>query len=256
MPKLSKKIRDLLWGNPFGEVFPRREPPPPPVYDGRTAALRILREYFSELTFYRSGGKDELGEPKEPIAFQIPVRDIHIEWPDNESDLRAPSLAFLSMGPGDYEAIGMTSYVDERWQEEHPGHLLTWQSNYKETFSIDIWCETKQQRRAVILGLEQSLSPLEYMAGIRFVMPDYYGQLVTFSLQSREIVDDEMATDLRRKARLMVEMNFHVCAEYPVNEMEPVVDVQVDADEDTGDDLTFPADLPEDEDDEQEPGAG
>lgn len=254
MPKLSKKIRDLLWGQPFGEVYPRREAPPPPVYDGRTAALRILREYFSELVFYRPGGKDELGESKDPIAFKIDPRDIHIEWPDNEAELRAPSLAFLSIGPADYESIGMTCYVDERWKE--PGYLLTWMSNYKETFSIDIWCETKQQRRSVILGLEQSLSPLEYMAGIRFVMPDYYGQLVTFSLVNREIVDDEMASVLRRKAKLLVEMNFHVCALYPVNPLEPVVDIQVDTDEDTNEDIAFPADLPEEPEDEHEPGEG
>lgn len=253
---LSKRIKELLWGQPFGDVWPRREPPPPPVYDGRTAGLRILREYFSELTFFRPGGKDELGDPKDPIPFKIPIRDIHIEWPDNEADLHAPSLAFLSIGPADYEAIGMTSYVDENWQKEHPGELLTWMSEYKETFSIDIWCETKQQRRSVILGLEQSLSPLEYMAGIRFVMPDYYGQLVCFSLQNREIIDDDMASVLRRKARLMVEMRFNVCAAYPVNPLEPVVDLQVDADEDTGNSIVSEADLPEEPDEDQEPGTG
>lgn len=254
--KLSKKIRDLLWGNPFGDVYPRREPPPPPVYDGRTAALRILREYFSELVFYRPGGTDELGNAKDPISFQIEPRDIHIEWPDDEVNMRPRTLAFLSIGPADYEAIGMTSYIDENWQKEHPGMLLTWLSNYKETFSIDIWCETRQERRSIILGLEQSLSPLEYMAGIRFVMPDYYGQLVTFSLQNREIIDDDQATVQRRKARLLVEMNFHVCAVYPVNQMEPVVDIQVDTDEDTNGDLVFPADLPEAPPSENEPGEG
>lgn len=251
--KLTKRIRDLLWGQPFGDVYPRRDAPPPPVYDGRTAALGILREYFSQLVFYRPGGRDELGQTKDPIPFQIPKRDIHVEWPDNEDELRAPSLAFLSIGPADYEAIGMTSYIDENWKE--PGYLLTWQSEYVETFSIDVWCETKAQRRSVILGLEQSLSPLEYMAGIRFVMPDYYGQLVCFSLQNREIIDDEQATVLRRKARLLVEMRFNVCALYPVNPLEPVVDIQVDADEDTGDEIVTEAELPE-EQEEHEPGEG
>ena len=254
---LSKRIRQLLWGDPFGDVYPRREPPPPPVYDGRTAGLRILREYFSELTFFRPGGKDELGESKDPIAFKIHPRDIHVEWPDNEAELRAPSLAFLSIGPANYDAIGMTSYVDENWQKEHPGRLLTWMSEYVETFSIDVWCETKQQRRAVILGLEQSLSPLEYMAGIRFVMPDYYGQLVCFSLQNREIIDDDQASLLRRKARLLVEMRFNVVAEYPVNPMEPIVEVQVDTDEDTNTPVFGPDDIPADLDEgEQEPGEG
>ena len=251
----SKRIRDLLWGEPFGDVYPTREPPPPPVYDGRTAALGILREYITELTFYRPGGKDQLGNPLPPIAFQIPRRDIYVEWPDNEADLRAPSLAFLSIGPADYASIGMTSYVDENWQKEHPGELLTWMSEYQETFSIDIWCETKQQRRAVILGLEQSLSPLEYMAGLRFVMPDYYGQLVCFALQSREIIEEDSNTLLRRKARLLVQMYFNVVAAYPVNPMEPVVDVEVDTDEDTNEPIFGPDDVPQVEE-EHEPGEG
>lgn len=252
---LTKRIKELLWGHPFGDVYPTREPPPTPIYDGRTAALRILREYFSELTFFRPGGKDEIGNDKDPIAFKIPIRDIYIEWPDNEAELRSPSIAFLSIGQANYEAIGMTSYIDENWQNEHPGELLTWMSEYVETFSIDIWCETKQQRRAVILGLEQSLSPLEYMAGLRFIMPEYYNQLVCLSLNNREIVDEDSASLLRRKAKLLVEMRFNVVMAYPVNPMEPIVEVQVDTDEDTNEPITTEADLPP-EDDSHEPGEG
>jgi hypothetical protein len=252
--KLSKALRAILWGQPFGDVWPKRDVPRPPLYDGRTAALRILRRYFSELVFYRPGGRDLEGRQKDPIAFQVPDRDIHVEWPDDEPNLRSPSIVFLSQQAADYDAIGMTSRVDETWPDKT--HLLTWMSEYDEDFAIEIWAETKQQRRALILGIEQALSPLEYMAGIRFVMPEYYGQLCCFSLQSREVIDDEQATVLRRKARMIVKLRFNVCALYPATIMRPDVKIEVDADEDTGGPLVSAGELPEAPEEERKPGSG
>jgi hypothetical protein len=233
--KLTKEVRDVLWGNPFGEVYPRRPTPIPPVYDGRTAALRILRKYISELTFYRPGGKDVIGNQKDPIAFSIAERDIHVERPDDEEEMRLPALALLAKTNGDYEAIGMTSVVEEDSFEKYaPGTVLIWMSEYSENFDIEIWAETKQQRRAITLGLEQALSPIEQMAGIRFLMPDYYEQLVCFELQTREVIEDDTDLLVRRKAKMEVQMRFNVVALVPVNLLEPAVDVLVDADEKTG----------------------
>ncbi len=239
MPKFSKEVRAVLWGDPFGEVYPRREPPPPPIYDGRTAALRILKKYFSELTFYRAGGKDEVGETKPPIAYQVPWRDIHVEWPDDEDELHLPALAFLAQGPGEYDAIGMTGFVEEDTKDVYsPGTVLTWLNEYVEKFVVEIWAETKAQRRSMIAGIEQALSPLQQMSGIRFRMPDYYEQLVCFSLETREIVDDEQATFLRRRARLVVQMRFNVVALVNCVDMTPVSTLRVDVDEDTNVALT------------------
>ncbi len=236
MPKFSKEVRDVLWGDPFGEVYPKREPPRSPVYDGRTAALRILKLYFQELTFYRPGGRDaRTGEQNAPIAFQVPERDIHVEWPDDEEDLKLPALALLAQAPADYDAIGMTNYVQEETRDKYsPGTVLIWMSEAVEKFVVEVWAETKQQRRSIKAGLEQALSPLQQMAGLRFRMPDYYDQLVCFALETSEIVDDEQATFLRRKARLVIEMRFNVVALVNVSELDPRMVATVDADDDTG----------------------
>ena len=243
--KLSKEVRDALWGRPFGEVYPRREGPLPPSYDGRTAALRILRKYFSELIFYRPGPLDPLGRPGEPIAFQIHERDIHVEWPENEVELRGVALAFLSRGEGRYEANGLTTNVDESYADQ--SLILQIMSSYSEDFVVEIWAETKALRRAVIRGLESALSPLEYMAGIRFVMPDYYGQLACFSLQSKEYVDDEAGTDMRRKARMVVNLNHNVCELYPASPLQTEAQLFVDEEE---------GEAPAEEEETGEPGTG
>lgn len=250
MPKFSKEVRDVLQGDPFGEVFPKREPPVPPIYDGRTAAMRILKLYFSELVFYRAGGKDEAGDQKDPIPFKIPFRDIHVEWPDDEEDLHLPALAFLAQSPGDYDSIGLTNVVEEQTKDVYsPGTVLIWMSEYQEKFAIDIWAETKAQRRSIIAGLEQALSPLQQMAGIRFRMPDYYEQLACFALQTREIIDDELSTLVRRKARLIVDLRFNVVALVNVETMNPVTTLDVDVVEDTGE----PVVLLQEEEPEPEP---
>ncbi len=238
----SKAIRDLLHGpppggTPFGAVYPFRESPIPPLVDGRTTALRILKRYFQEITFYRHGGFDANSKAElPPIGFAIPERDIHVEWPDRPDEVHLPALAFLSTGAADYESIGMTSNVEEGTVNRYaPDTVLIWLYEYVETFSIEIWAETKAQRRSILVGLERVLSPLEYMSGIRFRMPDYFDQLVCFSLQNRELVDDDFATKNRRRARLAVEMRFNVCALYPVNPLESSMEVEVvDGESDEG----------------------
>jgi hypothetical protein len=242
VPKFSQAIRDVLWGNQFGEVFPKRDDPPPATYDGRTAALKILKAYFRELTFYRPGGRDASGAQKAPIPFQIPDRDIHIEWPDDEADLHLPSLAFLSQGIADYDSIGLVSYVEENTVDHYaPGTVLIWMSEYVEKFSVEIWAETKAQRRSMLVGLEQALSPLEQMAGLRFHMPDYYEQLVCFELMTREVVDDDQAGFVRRKARMVIEMRFNVVSLVNIQDLRPSLSLTVDADDATGEPVSLTA---------------
>lgn len=233
VPKFSKAIRDVLWGDPFNEVYPKREPPPPPVYDGRTAAMRILKQYFSELTFFRPGGKNELGIEQPPIDFKIPKRDIHVEWPDDEAELHLPALALLANQAADYDSIGMTNYVQENTRDKYaPNTVLIWMSEYIEDFPVEVWAETKQQRRSILAGLEQALSPLQQMAGIRFRMPDYYDQLVVFETLSREIFDDDQATFLRRRARIMLKVRFNVVALVNVQPLVPSTETLVDVEAD------------------------
>lgn len=235
-PKLSKEIRELLFGTPFGEVYPPRPNPPPPVVDGRTVALRILKKYITELVFYRPGGKDKNGVACGPIPFKVLPENVHIEWPDDPVDLDDfPAIVMLSTQAATYEPIGMTSYLQEETRDLYsPGTVVQWQSEFTETFALEIWADSKPQRRSLLAGLETSLVPSEQMSGIRFRMPDYFDQLVCFSLESRQMVDDDFATKNRRRVQLMIQMRFNVVALVNYTTLEPQVTVAVDVNESTG----------------------
>ena len=146
MTFFSTFLRKLFVGTPWGEVYPPRLAPPPPAVDGRTAALRILRRFISELTFYR---EEAVGKPT--IPFQISADRIHIEWPDAEDEERVfPQVAFISSGLIEHQTLGLGSFVDDVSQHVH-GRNTALQANaqYVEILHIESICTTKHERRAL-----------------------------------------------------------------------------------------------------------
>ncbi len=233
--KFSEAIRKVLWGTPFGEVYPAREPPPQPVVDGRTVALRIFREYLTEI-IYRRPDKPKLdGSANPPIEFRITPENIHIEWPDREVNLSFPAIALLAGStPANYDQIGLTGYVEEDTRDKFgKGTVVQWMSEYQENVVLEVWANTKPERRAILAGLEWALSPTEQMYGIRFTMPDYFNELVCFTFKDRAIVDDEDAVRGRRRARITIEMRFTVVALVNYSEGRLQMKVDTDVDQDT-----------------------
>jgi hypothetical protein len=228
-------LRDLLVGTPFGEVFPKKPAIIRPTNDGRTVALEILKKYISLLTFRRAGA---VGGP--PIAFRIAKENIHIEWPDHEVNDEYPGVVMLQVEDGVYEAIGLTSHIDESTKDVYaPGTVILTQSEYTETFALEVHTSLKPERRAVIVGLEQALTPTEQMYGIRFRMPDYYDQHVCFTVMSRRLNDDPDSARHRRIATLNIEMRYNVVALIDAVTMRPIVKVNVDVDQDTGEEVVL-----------------
>lgn len=227
--KLSPAVKKVLWNRPFGKVYPQRPNPAPLAEDGRTVALKTLARYFADLTFYRAGGRDKrTGQRLPPIPFQIPPSRLFVEWPDDEADQALPAIALLAQAPADFEAIGMTAYIDESSRDRHgPGTVAIWLSEYVEEVVIELWADTKAQRRGMLVGVEQAMSPFELMSGLRFLMPDYYDQLCCFELLTREVVDDEEAVRVRRKARFVARLRFNCVAVVNVEELNWSVVVEV-----------------------------
>lgn len=206
--RFTAHLESLLPANqsPFGKIFPPRDNPPPLAIDGRTAALRVLREYITNQIFYR-----EMGVGRPPKAFQIGVSQFEIEQNDTVKDYVSPSIAII---PGDvtYDAIGLGTYIEEETRDLYsPGTVLQWQSEYTELIKMEITCAYKSERRGMLTALETCLVPTEQMYGVRFKMPEYYEELVCFSLMRRGL--DEGTSHLnRRKAWLEIEMRFNVVA--------------------------------------------
>jgi hypothetical protein len=230
VPNFPARIRQKLFGRPFGDVFPPRKPPPPLPLDGRTIALRTLAEYVAAQEFYRVMAP---GEP--PQVFQIAEEHIHVEWPDADEDLVTPSLAFIQTDDGVYEAIGLTAYIQEETADRYGrGTVVQWQSEYTETFQVEVRASKKAERRGIIAALETAFTPTEQMSGIRFRMPDYYDQLVCFTLESRRVSEGGDDARDRRSATLRVQMRYTVVALVHYVPMAPTAKVDTDFDADTG----------------------
>ncbi len=205
--------------------------------DGRTAALRTLARYVSELTFYRSG--ELLAVPTAtaeavygpPIPFAIPREQFYEEQPDNPEELTLPCITVIA-GDASYNPIGMTTFVIEESRDQYGlGTVLQWQSSYDETIVLEIAAQSKAERRAIKVGLEQALVPTEQLYGLRFAMPDYFGQLVTFSLDKFKL-KEEMSGQNRRKSHMTLAMHLTVVALVDAVTLRPVVSTSV---QDSGD---------------------
>src|SRR5208282_3391326 len=196
--------------------------------DGRTAALHVLREYITNLTFYRFAGPNA-----PPIAFGIKRENFAIEQPDYVEDEVFPSIAIIA-DRADYDIIGLVSYVEEDTRDVYgQGTVLQWQSEYTETINLEIYSSKKAERRAILAGLETAFSPTEQYSGLRFKMPEYYDELVCFTLNRREIMDDADSSRNRRKAQLEMEMRFNIVALVNYVDAYPQIKVNVDVDMDT-----------------------
>lgn len=228
MALFTAKLRQLLFGNPFGEVFPPQQAPNPLSIDGRTAALHVLREYLAAQVFFRS-----MGPNVPPKPFQISEKNIQIEWPDSEYDEVMPSINIRG-SRGRYDVIGLVAYIEEDTRDRYaPGTVLQWQAEYVETINIEVWASKKSERRAILAALEPAFSPTEVMSGIRFKMPEYYDELVVFSLNARELMDGENSARDRRSAQLEVEMRHNIVALVNYASLTPSIKVNTDVDLDT-----------------------
>lgn len=218
--------RPLLNGVPWGEVFPSKANPPPLAIDGRTAALRVLRDYTCALQFYRENAP---GLP--PIPFKVDPANFHIEWPSATQAILFPAIAVYT-ARADYNVIGLVSYVEEDTRDVFaPGTVVQWQAEYVETINLEVWAETKGQRRGLLAALETAFSPTEQMSGLRFDMPEYYNEKVCFTLMRRELMDSGDSGRNRRTAQLEIEMRFNIIALVNYVPLIPQVAINVDVDQ-------------------------
>jgi hypothetical protein len=212
---------DLLTGTPFGYVLPPRNELPLRSNPGRTVALKILRDYISELRFTRPGPNGHA------IGYQIPTSHIHLEQPGRE-DLRFPSIV-IRPGEGSYDPIGLVAYIDEATRDLFgDGTVVQEQSEWREVITLECWAEESPQRASMVAGLEQALVPTEQLYGLRFRMPDYYDRTCCFSLWNGSYPDDAEAAKNRRWALLQIELRYHVCALVYSNTFKPVMELEVD----------------------------
>jgi hypothetical protein len=180
----------------------------------------------SELTFHLpAGDRVSATEPGQTKDLKICEDSFFIEAADSVDSAKLPAIAIIP-SKGTYNSIGLTSYLDETTRDRYgKGSVIQWQSEYQEFFTLQIWAANKPMRRALIAGLETSLTPTEYMYGIRFRMPDYWDEMVCFTLGSRTNIDDDLSMKGKWRANLEIEMRFNVVSLVNYEPVQPILTV-------------------------------
>lgn len=229
--KYAGDAHALIQGEAFSYVYPPRDKPRLPPTDGRSVALSILRKYLAELIFHlpKDGNiSANEGEGGVTSSFRICEDSIFTETSDAFQEAALPSVAFTP-AKGDYNAIGLgIGYTEETRDLYGEGTVQIWLSEYTETFTMEVWAPTKAMRRALVAGIEIAMTPVEFMYGLRFRMPEYWNETVCFTLTSRTNIDDTEAQKGRWRAHFEVEMRFNVVAQVLYEDIVPLVSTETD----------------------------
>lgn len=221
-------ISQLVVGTPYASFPPRPEPNVVSV-DVRTRGLRVLKRYISLLNFYRPGAKDPVtGEEGSPILFKIPKNDIHIGWPDGEVELRRPSLVFMTIQKPTIDPPGMGPQVLEETCDQFGFGTALQRVGYRtETLAIEIHASSKAEARSIVACLSYALNPTQENRGVRFLLPDYYEQVVEFWQETDRQNDEESAIRNRRSASVEITMSQNLVTLIPYVPFEAQIVVGV-----------------------------
>jgi hypothetical protein len=162
--------------------------------DARTALTRGLAMYLRGLEF--DGGAGRI------LAFGNRVFE---SYADPEVQAAFPSAMVSSDSPGNYDASRLTPGEPVDRVQAAEGNALISTSEFVLDMVIDIWATEPRSRMALVAGMEQALSPVDWMYGLRLDLPFYFGARAGYELQSVQYIDsEESATRRYRRASMVV----------------------------------------------------
>jgi len=188
---LSDALKETMIGPFYGDIIPPVDAPVGVPYDARSAALRMLRWFLSELTYFRRGAVDPVTGIATSIPFQVKINNIHYEAPESEDSQDIPSIAFIP-GDAEFQNAGFgPAVLEDSYNEFGTGTVLVKQYEYNEKFKIEVTGQSKAERRGLIVGIDSAMATTEGAYGIRFKIPDYYNVPCSFTLDGRTVDDAE-----------------------------------------------------------------
>lgn len=217
---------DFLYNNQLNAVWPPLPAPPLPHKDARAYALERLREYICALVFYRTGAVDPTPGP--PIPFQLPVASVHLAQPDDITNLDMPAIGVIP-GRGVHETYGLgpPDIIEGSDGLAGPGTVLLRQSEYIETFILEVWGSKNAERRALMAGLKAAFRNSDGSYAIRMQLPAYYDIIATYSLNESQYIDGDEPVRNRRRGHLMIEMRVDEVMPTNVRPLTAIVETTV-----------------------------
>lgn len=160
--------------------------------DAHTAMARGLAEYLGQQTIEVGGRKLQL--------------TTYTTWAEPEDAVRYPSAA-IGAEAGVYDRGFTPDYVTTI---EGNSRLMAY-SEFNQELQIDLWATDPRERSYLMAMIEEALNPVEWMYGMRLVLPFYHGTTATYELVSSQFVDSSDAAMAKyRRASIIVRGNMTV----------------------------------------------
>lgn len=194
------ELLERFAGTPQGTTFPY----PFQDVDARHVALETLKTYLSLLIFTRPGGVNEA-----PIEYTIPRENIETEWPGEQKngDISFPGIG-INAGEGTHDTYGLgaAQAIEDSADVYGEGTVLIALAEYNEEFMLEVWADSRAQRRSIVAGMLEALMPLQESSSLRLKLPAYYDRVARFSYTGVRYVDDPDVVRGRWRAQLRIDM--------------------------------------------------
>lgn len=153
--------------------------------DVHTALARGLAEYLSQQVIEAGGRRFNL------VTFST--------WAEPEQNVSYPA-AGVGAGVGKYDR-SFTPSVAASFDD---ARLMTF-SEFEQDLSLELWATDPKERAFLVAMIEETLNPVDWMYGLRLVLPFYHGTTATYELLSSQYTDTpDDAMNRYRKAMFTI----------------------------------------------------
>jgi hypothetical protein len=143
------------------------------ITDVRTAVTRGLREYVEQLAINADGGRE------------IRFAKVFEAYADAEVPATYPAAIVFASQPGTYDYKGFTP----RTFDLPSGITVRSIAEFVQPIDLEVWSNDPRERTALVSMLEQALSPVDWMYGLRLELPHYFNARATYELTNMAYLD-------------------------------------------------------------------
>lgn len=157
--------------------------------DARAALQRGMKEYLEQLAFEEAEGGREMR-----------FRAVFDVWSEPEELAEHPAAIVYATGEGKYDGDNFAPSLNPNDRLDD-GRFVVKLAEYEIDLTIECYCTDPEQRIGFSMMLEEALSPVDWMSGVRLELPHYYNARGEYALISNSQPDS--ADEALRRQRLL-----------------------------------------------------
>lgn len=179
-------------------------PAPPPIQGPRNTAplkpgprpptrLVTQPEYQLTLTPYREcdahtalarGLAEYLGQQSIEIGGRRLQLTTFSQWAEPEDNVRYPALA-VGAGEGTY----LRGFTPDGFIPMEDGQQLQVITEFDQKLTLEMWANDPRERAMLVAMVEECMNPVDWMYGMRLMLPFYHSTTATYELLTSTYMD-------------------------------------------------------------------